>query len=207
MLRASRAYPHRPKGLYKVSSWPIPLLQHRTASSCENDIRAGAPRKRECGKDPACSARFSSASALGCFARPDERRHHGRSKSTPLLIDFHVAFTARVAIEQGEGLLVALWNLPPLEVFELRVVPAYRPLLCHENFSAWPGCSLYVTGQHTPGSGQSAYARWPFSPTPGGHFSKVLSASTQKAHSPGPMVRVPGGSGPGQSTKKSRGPF
>jgi hypothetical protein len=45
MLRASRAYPHRPKGLYKVSSWPIPLLQHRTASSCENDIRAGAPRR------------------------------------------------------------------------------------------------------------------------------------------------------------------
>lgn len=85
--------------------------------------------------DRAGHTKGSPFSPLPCrFTRPDERRHDARPQTSPLPVDLCVGLGAWVALQERQGFLIARRYLPPLEVLELRVVPAHRSLLHHGKF-------------------------------------------------------------------------
>src|SRR5215207_6734589 len=72
----------------------------------------------------------------GLLTRSQERRWDACIQLAPVTVGIRATLGVRGAAKEREGLLVALWHLPPLEAAGLGVVPTYALELCHCDHSA-----------------------------------------------------------------------
>src|SRR5918994_7659595 len=80
--------------------------------------------------------RFLVALFYGLLTRSQERRRDACIQLAPVAVGIRATLGVRGAAKEREGLLVALWHLPPLEALGLGVVPTHALELCHCEDSA-----------------------------------------------------------------------
>src|ERR671911_673400 len=80
--------------------------------------------------------RFLIALFYGLLTRSQERRWDACIQLAPVPVGIRATLGVRGAAKEREGLLVALWHLPPLEALGLGVVPTHALEICHCEDSA-----------------------------------------------------------------------
>jgi hypothetical protein len=80
--------------------------------------------------------RFLVALFYGLLTRSQERRGDACIQLAPVPVGIRATLGVRGAAKEREGLLVALWHLPPLEAAGLGVVPTHGLEICHCEDSA-----------------------------------------------------------------------
>src|SRR5829696_1566212 len=80
--------------------------------------------------------RFLIALFYGLLTRSQERRSDACIQLAPVSVGIRATLGVRGAAKEREGLLVALWHLPPLEAAGLGVVPTHALEICHCEDSA-----------------------------------------------------------------------
>src|ERR671911_3142259 len=80
--------------------------------------------------------RFLIALFYGLLTRSQERRWDACIQLAPVAVGIRATLGVRGVAKEREGLLVALWHLPPLEALGLGVVPTHALELCHCEDSA-----------------------------------------------------------------------
>src|SRR5215216_6037718 len=75
--------------------------------------------------------RFLVALFYGLLARSHERYPDACIQLPPVPVGIRATLGVRGAVKEREGLLIALWHLPPLEALALGVVPTHALELCH----------------------------------------------------------------------------
>ena len=95
------------------------------------------PKPPKKGSDRATES-SSVTLLLGRLARSNKRLHNARTQSTPLPVYPRACGGIGRAVEHGEGLLVAVRDLPPLESLECGVIPAHASVMVHNKTLSAP---------------------------------------------------------------------
>src|SRR5215217_1455070 len=79
---------------------------------------------------------FLVALFYGLLTRSQERRRDACIQLAPVPVGIRATLGVRGAAKEREGLLIALWHLPPLEALGVGIVPTHALELCHCDHSA-----------------------------------------------------------------------